>query len=169
MFYDEINKTYKIHNVLLDFLRMRQNFKSSEIQRLNRRLGNWYMDRRELLTAYSYYYKSEDYNIILTHLNNPNNIDNNLIDFDGVVSIFENLSEEELCKYPIAYLQYIFYVHLIYIYFREQGTFNKILQLAKLKFPNHAKLSNGCGTGAEYLAQAEYSLETAWRKSFTAE
>ncbi|OPJ65240.1 helix-turn-helix transcriptional regulator [Clostridium oryzae] len=246
VFYDEINKTYKIHNVLLDFLRMRQNFKSSEIQRLNRRLGNWYMDRRELLTAYSYYYKSEDYNIILTHLNNPNNIDNNLIDFDGVVSIFENLSEEELCKYPIAYLQYIFmrilrgsneivlncieklekfqyaYEHmesidlkykkhiiaeiliikkftcfnhldkisetseqalkllngeqsyimkreneftfgspqLIYIYFREQGTFNKILQLAKLKFPNHAKLSNGCGTGAEYLAQAEYSLET---------
>ena len=54
--------------------------------------------------------------------------------------------------------------HLIYIYFREQGTLQTILGVILDKFPLFPKYANGCGTGSEYQALAEYALETGdWK------
>lgn len=244
--YDERTRNYRIHNVLLDFLRIRQHFAKSELEELNRRIGDWYLSKKEFMSAYEYFYKAGDYEYILSLLNDPHNIGKTLIRFVGASEMFQRLPEEIFYKYPVAYLQFIFmsilkgderaavnclkrldrlqkvyeeikgiddkyrnrifaeilvvkkftcfnhlkeitdisdraiellkgeksYImqredeftfgspHLIYIYFREQGTFKQILELAKNKFSNHSKLSDGCGTGSEYLAQGEYALET---------
>jgi len=50
--------------------------------------------------------------------------------------------------------------HLLYVYFRDIGTFRQISQLAIDKFSTYASFANGCGTGCEYLIPAEYALET---------
>ncbi|APM39589.1 LuxR C-terminal-related transcriptional regulator [Clostridium kluyveri] len=246
VFYDDINKIYKIHNVMLDFLKIRQHFKKEELQELYRRLGQWYLERKEFLTAYSYLNRAGAVESILTHLNNPANIRNELIDFEDSLEMFRRAPQELLNKYPIAYLQYILFAivkgnqgtisvcakrldqleqdfelmkniddryrnrviaeaniirkiimfnhieetssrndfilellkgeqsyillreneftfgspHLLYIYFRDQGTFKKILSTIINKFPVHSKYADGCGTGSEYLALAEYELET---------
>lgn len=246
VFYDEQTHKYKIHNVLLDFLRIKQNFKEEELNNIYRKLGQWYLKEKEFVTAYGYFNRAGDTEYILSQFNNPDNISNNLTRFEGSFEMFENTSEELLIKYPIAYLQHIFnsilkgndkirknslkkldklqkfyenienmdlnyknriiaeiliikkftkfnhlelmgtyndkalkllngkqsYImlreneftfgspHLFYIYFRDEGTFKELLGFAKNRMVMHSKISDGCGTGSEYLLEAEYSLET---------
>lgn len=246
IFYDEQTHKYKIHNVLLDFLRTKQNFKEEELHNIYRKLGHWYLKEKKFVTAYSYFNRAGDTEYILSQFNNPENISNNLTEFKGSFEMFENTSEELLVKYPIAYLQHIFnsilkgndkirknclikldklqnfyknienielnyknriiaeiliikkftkfnhlelmgtyndkalellngkqsYImlrqngftfgspHLLYIYFRNEGSFKELLKFAKNRMIMHSKISDGCGTGSEYLLEAEYSLET---------
>jgi len=246
VFYDQITQSYKIHNVLLDYLRIKQNFKVEEQQEIFRRLGEWYLDKKEFTAAYGYFYKSGDAEIILSHLNNPDHIRNELTEFEGSFEMFNKISRELLYHYPLAYLQHILlsivrgnedtiadcsnqldtlrkvyeemedihegyrnriiaeilifkrftsfnviepsgewnqeilrllngqqsYImsrqneftlgspHLIYVYFRDKGTFRQISKLAVDRFTTYTSFANGCGAGCEYLIPAEYALET---------
>lgn len=107
VFYDNQTQKYKIHNVLLDFLRIRRDFKEEELKILYRRLGEWYL-KKDAAAAYSCFYRAGDVERILSELNNPANISNDLTDFEGSFEMFESTPCELLYKYPIAYLQYIF-------------------------------------------------------------
>lgn len=246
IFYDEINKTYKIHNVLLDFLRIKQHFSHKEIQGLYRRLGEWYLRKKEFIIAYGYLNRAGDVEKILSDFNNPDNVRNELTEFEGSFEMFNSIPEELLYKYPIAYLQHIllsilngneeiiedyiqrldklqnFYIeikdidndyrkriiaeilimkkftvfndiekmskndhkiidllsgrqsyimlreneftfgspHLLYAYFREQGSLKKVLHTVTDNLPLYSKIANGCGTGCEYVGLAEYAFET---------
>lgn len=246
VFYNDLTKKYKIHNVLLDFLRARQNFKIEELNKIYGKLGQWYLDRKEFINAFTYFNRAGDVKRILSELNNPDNVRNELTEFEGSFEMFENTDEGLLNKYPIAYLQHIFlsvlrgndenieryskkldklklvyenmdnideeyrnriiaetlivkkftafndldqmrinnekiiellkgknsYLilreneytfgspHLLYIYFRDEGTLAKIREILSNKTLVYSKISNGCGTGAQYMAKAEYALET---------
>lgn len=244
IFYDNRTQKYKIHNVFLDFLRLKQNFNEEELKGIYRRLGEWYL-KKDPIISYAYFYNAKDVERILSELNKPANVSNYLTEFEGSFEMFESIPCELLFKYPIAYLQHIFrsilkgteeirmnclnkldnlmkfyeqadveesyrnrimaeilvvkkftlfnhieemgmynerilkllngrksYIllrqneftfgcpHLLYIYFRDKGTFEKIFTVAKDKISIHSKISDGCGTGCEYVASAEYSLET---------
>ncbi len=246
VFYDQAARTYKIHNVLLDYLRIKRRFGAEELQRLYRRLGEWHLEKNEFTAAYVCFNSAGDVERILSHLNDPENIRNELTDFEGSFEMFDKIPHALLCKYPLAYLQHILlsivkgdrdtavscsqkldnlrevyentdeidedyrnrilaeiiifkrftsfnvirpsvennneivrllsgrqsYImrreneftfgspHLLYVYFREQGTFWQISQLAVDRFTAYAKFADGCGTGSEYLIPAEYALET---------
>jgi LuxR family maltose regulon positive regulatory protein len=55
---------------------------------------------------------------------------------------------------------------LSYLYFRESGHFYQTARLMGKKFPVYAQYADGCGTGADYLALAEYHLEVGnWDKA----
>lgn len=243
VFYDEASKIYKIHNVLLDFLRIKFSFKAEELKEVYRRLAEWYMEKRRFQTAFGYLYRAGDEERILLELNKPENAYNETL-FEGYLDMFSKVSEEVVYKYPIAYLRYIlcciaagqntgrcmqdleklqlFYEkvdnmeieyidrilaeilivkkftvfndlekmcivgdkarrllkgkqscillreneftfgspHLMYIYFRKEQTLKRVLQIIVERMPLHAKLSDGNGTGCEYLGLAEYALET---------
>lgn len=107
VFYDEINKTYKIHNVLLDYLRLKQNFSAEEICELYSRLGDWFLEKQDFLTAYGYWNRAGQTERILSHLNNPQNIRNLLVEFDGVDEMFDRSPRNLLLQYPLAYLLHI--------------------------------------------------------------
>ncbi len=51
--------------------------------------------------------------------------------------------------------------HQTYIYFRERGKYRETMEFMAAQFLIYPKLTDGCGTGCEYLAMAEYALETA--------
>lgn len=51
--------------------------------------------------------------------------------------------------------------HTLYLYYREKGKLRWIVDYLDIIFPYYCEVSNGCGTGFEYLARAEYCLETA--------
>lgn len=56
--------------------------------------------------------------------------------------------------------------HLLYLYYREPGTFLRTAALIEKKFPVYSQYADGCGSGAEYLAMAEYALEAGdWDKA----
>jgi len=109
VFYDEKTKTYKIHNVLLDCLRLKQNFSAEEACELYGRLSDWYLEKQEFQTAYSYLNRAGQTERILSNLNNPQNMRNELITFEGSDEMFDNTPRDVLFKYPIAYLLHIFY------------------------------------------------------------
>ncbi|MBP1866517.1 ATP/maltotriose-dependent transcriptional regulator MalT [Clostridium tetanomorphum] len=243
IFYDEASQEYKIHNVLLDFLRIKLNFRPKKLKELYRRLGEWYLEKKEFQTALGYLNIIGDEKRILLELNKPENVCNEPL-FEGHFKMFSRIPEEQLYKYPIAYLRHIlcsimsgtymkdcmqrierlqrFYEnnnnvdkeyrdrivaetlivkkflvfndlekmcvisdkarsllqgkqsyimlreneftfgspHLIYIYFRDEGTLKKVLHIIQKNMPLHSKMSDGNGTGCEYLGLAEYSLET---------
>ena len=120
VFYDEINKTYKIHNVLLDFLRLKQNFTAEEICGLYSRLGDSYLEKQDFMTAYGYWYRAGQVERILSHLNDPRNIRNVLVKFEGVDEMFAKSPQEMLFQYPLAYL-------LLICHFILQGKQNTVI------------------------------------------
>ncbi len=246
VYYNQSNQLYKIHNVLMDYLRIKQDFSEEELHHLYDRLGEWYLEKKDFLTAYSYFNKSGQVEKILSHLNNPQNIRNELTGFEGSFELFNQLPKEMLYQYPLAYLQHILlsivkgdehtieectrqleelkrvyenmtsidetyrnriiaeilifkrftsfntieptgernaeilrllnghqsYImsreneftlgspHLIYVYFRDAGTFKHISRLAAERFTTYTSFANGCGAGCEFLIPAEYALET---------
>ena len=71
VFYDETHKTYKIHSVLLDYLRLKQSFSAEEVCGLYSRLGEWHLEKQEFQTAYGYWNRAGQTARILSHLNDP--------------------------------------------------------------------------------------------------
>jgi LuxR family maltose regulon positive regulatory protein len=109
VFYDEKSKTYKIHSVLLDYLRLKQNFSAEEVCEFYTRLGDWYLEKQEFQRAYSCLNQAGLTERILSHLNNPQNIRNVLLQFEGVDAMFNSTPREVLFEYPLAYLLHIFH------------------------------------------------------------
>lgn len=245
VFYDERNKTYKIHNILLDYLRLKRNFPAEEAWGLYNRLGDCYLEKQDFQRAYGYWNRAGQTRRILAHMNDPQNMQNVLVKFDGATEMFDNTPRDVLFQYPFAYLLYIFHSiiqgkqnavwewterlnelqeyykklegidegyrnrilgetlivrkftffnHLseimapdkeiirllngqnsylllqgytftftspqyLYIYFRNTGSFKEISDIL-CKNVDFLKFSNGCGTGCDSLALAEYYLET---------
>lgn len=243
--YDNREKEYKIHNVLLDFLKGRQNFSTGERRDLYRRLGEWYLQRNDLFQAYSYLAQAGEVKKILEHLNTNAPIRNRYTDFEGADALFASAPKALLFENPIAYLRYLFYSiikqkknvmvdltqrldqleqyyqnridisdkeknhilaeilcvrkftafnrlsqmhayneqitrlldgqhssimlqvneftfgspHYLYIYFRDAGTLKELVALSAGNL-SHAAFSDGCGTGSDSLAIAEYACET---------
>ncbi|HEX7712394.1 MAG TPA: LuxR C-terminal-related transcriptional regulator [Bacillota bacterium] len=50
--------------------------------------------------------------------------------------------------------------HLLYLYYRDRGELRWIADYADQVFHYYSEVSHGCGTGFEYLVNAEYYLET---------
>jgi ATP-dependent transcriptional regulator len=107
VFYNETDQTYKIHNVFLDFLRMKRRFSDSEIKALYGRLGDWYLLKEDFPNAYSCLYRAGQPERILFLLNEPKNIRMGAPRFEGEHEMFDRLGREQLFRYPFAYLQHI--------------------------------------------------------------
>jgi len=104
--FDEAAGVYKIHAVLLDFLRGKKK-DGEECAALYRRLGEWHLGRREYRTAYGYLCRGGETERILALLDNKETVTSDCATFDGVLDLFAALPREMLFKYPLAYLQYI--------------------------------------------------------------
>ena len=244
--YDEASKTYRIHNVLLDYLREKRHFAPEALQELYRRLGEWHLENRESVAAYGHLYRAGNVERILAHLDDPDHINVLLNKVEGFHEMFSHTPEELMVRYPLAYLQFILFSiltgdkgtvadcadrldrlkeayevmegldddyrsriiaetliikkltmfnfleasgslndeilrllrgrqsyiilreskftfgspHLLYLYFRDPGTFKHTARLVAEIMTTYATYTDGCGTGSEYLTLAEYALET---------
>lgn len=113
VFYEERTGTYHIHQVLQNYLRRKSAFSGEELCALYGRLGDWLLDHQEFLTAYRYLNQAGRREDILAHLNNPKNIRNEWLDFEGADDMFGSVPHALLFRYPFAYLLYIFYSILL--------------------------------------------------------
>lgn len=104
--YDEAADVYKIHKMLLDFLRMKQTGNVA-LKTIYRQVGEWHLEQREYTAAYRYFYRAGEAERILALLNNKDNVTNDFAEFEGSFEMFKTMSRELLCKYPLTYLQYI--------------------------------------------------------------
>lgn len=245
IYYDEKNGIYKIHTVLLSFLRNKGHFSADELNRLYGRTGEFLLQKNDFLPAYRYLYLANRQEDILSHLNTPENIRDEWLDFEGADEMFNGTSRDMLFRYPFAYLLYIFYSillgrtspclsweerldeleqyyigreepdiiyqnrvlgeilivrkftlfnhvdrmrasnaeitrllrgqnsyitlqtnaftfaspHYLYLYYRDRGSLKELSGLLSEEV-GYAKFADGCGSGCESLAPAEYALET---------
>jgi len=113
VFYEEKTENYMIHQVLMSYLQHKRSFSSKELQALYGRLGNWLLSRHEFMQAYRYLNKAGRVEDILSHLNNPKNIRNEWLDFEGADEMFNSVPSQILFRYPFAYLLYMFYSILL--------------------------------------------------------
>lgn len=49
--------------------------------------------------------------------------------------------------------------HYLYIYFRDKGSLRHLAELCQSS-TDHVSFSDGCGTGSDSLARAEYACDT---------
>ncbi|MEM5767796.1 MAG: LuxR C-terminal-related transcriptional regulator, partial [Bacillota bacterium] len=113
VFFEEKTGYYKIHQVLLGYLRRKRPFSDEELNALCGRLGDWLLSRQEFLLAYRYLNQAGRVEDILSHLNDPKNIRNEWLDFDGADEMFDRAPRALLFQYPFAYLLQIFYSVLL--------------------------------------------------------
>jgi LuxR family maltose regulon positive regulatory protein len=113
VFYEERTGKYHIHQVLQNYLRRKRTFSVGELCALYGRLGDWLLGRQEFLLAYRYLNQVGRVEDILSHLNDPKNIRDEWLDFDGSDEMFDRAPRELLFRYPFAYLLYIFYSILL--------------------------------------------------------
>lgn len=113
VFYEEKTGRYQIHQVLQNYLRRIRPFSREELHALYGRLGNWMMNHQEFLPAYRYWNQAGRVEDILSHLNDPKNIRNEWLDFEGADEMFDHAPRELLFRYPFAYLLHIFYSVLL--------------------------------------------------------
>jgi len=107
VYFDASAGVYRIHNVLLDFLRMKQD--SEEDRReLCRRVGQWFLTKKDYKSAYGYLNLANETERILATLDREENITAALAEFDGWTDMVERTPGEMLLNYPTAYLQCIF-------------------------------------------------------------
>lgn len=106
VYYDETEGVYKIHNVLLDFLRDRRG-NDPESAALYRRVGEWYLKHKAYITAYGYLCRAGEIEHVLALLDDKDVITNDFAEFEGAMEMFAAAPREMLFKYPFAYLQYI--------------------------------------------------------------
>ncbi len=113
VFYEESTGKYHIHQVLLNYLRLKRPFSNEELRTLYGRLGDWLLSSQEFLPAYRYWNQAGRVEDILSHLNDPKNIRNQWLDFDGADEMFDRVPRQLLFQYPFAYLLHIFYSILL--------------------------------------------------------
>jgi LuxR family maltose regulon positive regulatory protein len=104
--YDKAAGVYKIHNVLLDFLRLRHK-NDPERLLLCRRVGEWLLSHGSKVPAYGYFTRAGDSGRVLELLNDTSNITYGSTYFEGFFGLFASIPRETLFQYPFAYLQYI--------------------------------------------------------------
>lgn len=240
------NDQYQIHGILLDFLKKRRQFSKTESRLLYKRLGQWLIRQHQYLAAYANLARAGETEMLLAHLNDSANNQNDYTNFEGADAFFESIPRNLLFQYPIAYLKYIFYSiitqkkstgqswleqinelrqsvaqaetidktmrskligdllvvqkftkfndwkamalshsqiigylngdsssilmqeneytfglpHLLYLYYRDAGSFKKLVDAIVKNAGNNPSYAEGCGAGADELALAEYACET---------
>lgn len=104
--FDEMTETYRIHHVLLDFLRSKFIGESERLACIHR-LGEWHLNRKEHNEAYKYLYRAGDAERVLALLDKEDVISLDPNEFEGILELFPAQPQELLIRYPIAYMQYI--------------------------------------------------------------
>jgi LuxR family maltose regulon positive regulatory protein len=105
---DEQTETYRMHNIFSDYLRkiLEERFGDSEIKKLYRRFGEWYIANDDVLSGMKAFLKAEEYDLILVECEKPEFAKLEDRYPQSVVELFEQIPEEVKYKHPIGYLAY---------------------------------------------------------------
>lgn len=106
VFHDEVRGLYRIHPVLLDFLRARA-ADQADIPSLYRRVGEWFLEKKAFKSAYVYLYRAGERERVLSLLDEEEAITKDSSEFEGAQEMYATAPRELLFRYPFAYLQYI--------------------------------------------------------------
>lgn len=140
--FQESDHTYRIRNILKDYIYERALIHRMDFTDVYRKSGQWMLKEKQYSKAMEYLYKAGDIKDILSLLNEDTQNSKGVWNNAGIWPVFEK-AEEELCfRYPFAYLKYL-------------------LTFAMDKGHNYISyVKNGLQRLWEYYENGEYSEET---------
>lgn len=104
--FDRHTGFYKLHNILLDFLRQKLEISNINISELCYRAGKWYMDHGEVISAFDYYRRSGRTEELSKQLYNMKKVEIGYLGFKLLYKIYEELPTKLYIKYPLPFLQF---------------------------------------------------------------
>lgn len=240
--YDGITGAYKLHNVLLDFLRDKVINDNIDMRKVYHCAGKWFFEQGETISAFDYYDRAGQLEELLHRINRVRKIGSWFIGVHLLKKIYQKFPSDWFVKYPFPMLHFarsfvlsgdkmqvkesikiitalenyyshaeeiseklrnrilgeinivkiflvvndadkmvklsqmaekllgegevstvvlrndIFTFGIPHFLYREAGKLKETVDCLQTGFP--PKVFDGCGTGCEFMAQAEYALET---------
>jgi len=102
--YDSQTGSYKLHNVLLDFLRGKLDRNDIQASELYHRSGKWFFEQGDVLQAFDFYYKAGKIEDLLEKLNRPDIIDVGYLGYELLQKICCEVQKDLCIKYPFPFL-----------------------------------------------------------------
>lgn len=111
--YDVEGDTYRIHNILSNYLNKLLEEQSADIEpsEVYKRSGGWCIQNGDTITGLRYLLKANEYDLILSQFEDSSI--NSVIDNNSsyILELFKSIPEDAKYRHPIGYLAYIgFYV-----------------------------------------------------------
>lgn len=107
--FDQQTGVYKLHNVLLDFLRENPAYFDRDIRTVCHRAGKWYLDHGEMISAFDYYHRAGRIEELLDHLNKLQRVEiSYFLGVNLLRIVYEDLPPETYIKYPFPILRMAF-------------------------------------------------------------
>lgn len=97
---------YKIHNILLDFLRKELEIGNVDVNEVCYRAGQWFAKQNQMVEAFKYYHRVGKTEELLSITNTMERISLSYAGFEVFYNICEELSHDLYKKYPYAFLKF---------------------------------------------------------------
>lgn len=104
--YDFQNGVYKLHHVLLDFLRDKIQAENLDVRDVCHNAGRWFLNHGETIQAFDYYHRADKAGEILNIINQNANMRNWLLGFKLLWTVYQGFPEEWYVKYPFPILHF---------------------------------------------------------------
>ena len=104
--YDGKTGVYKLHNVLLDFLRDKVITDCMDMRGVYRRAGKWFFEQGDTISAFDYYSRAGELEELLDRINKVKNIGSWFIGVRLLTKIYQKLPSEWYVKYPFPMLHF---------------------------------------------------------------
>lgn len=111
--YNEWDKSYRIRNLLREFLTEHARFAGMDFRACYRRADEWYLREKCYADAFEYLYRAGEVDAILEQCNRENAPECLFTQFGQIHTLFGSLTREQCLKYPLACLQYIYFQTLL--------------------------------------------------------
>ncbi len=105
--YNELDKTYRIHNLLLGYLREKESWRQVDFRSLYSRLGQWHLKGGQYRTAFDCFLKAGDSARLLAELDQESAPELPMSMWKRLFGLFNGLDDATRLKYPVAFLRYI--------------------------------------------------------------
>lgn len=105
--FQESDHTYRIRNILKDYVYERALIHRADFTSVYRKSGEWILKEGQYSEAMEYLYKAGDIEMLLSLLNEDTQNSKGIWNNAGILPVFEKAGEELCFRYPFAYLKYM--------------------------------------------------------------
>lgn len=104
--HDRQNGVYRVHNVLLDFLRETAEMSGTDLHLVYHRAGQWFLEQQNVSEAFVAYYRAGKTEELLAYINRMQRVDIGYLAIGICAQVYKELPREIIFQYPLPMLQF---------------------------------------------------------------
>jgi len=104
--HDRQSGVYRVHNVLLDFLRETAELSGADLKPVCHRAGQWFLEQKNIPEAFAFYSRAGKAEELLEYINRMERIDIGYLTMGACAKVYRELPREVIFEYPLPLLQF---------------------------------------------------------------